>query len=185
MIGGESTSITRYSSIAILKDQNWTIFANLSIPLSRHCSVIVNDRDIYMIGGYVDKDPFSGKTITFNLKSQNFYTIRSEMKTGRQLHSCSVIDTNKIIAVGGHNFKGSLKTVEVFYTSTQRWTEFKSLEFKTGLGYGHLFSFPLGECAMPIVLFLFTLMLNLVFKYYNFHFLEFKNTFYPSVKMFC
>ena len=157
VIGGESsTSSTRHSSIALLKDQKWTSLANLSVPLSRHCSVLLENRDIYIIGGFQDKDPFSAKTIIFNFKSNNSYTMRSVMKTGRQLHSCAVIDGNKIIVVGGRNWKGSIKAVEVLYTSTQRWTEMKNLEFKTGFGYGNLLSLPVGECFIQIVCQLFT-----------------------------
>jgi len=138
VVGGELNSNTRHSSAELLVNQEWKIYANFSVLASQHCSVVLDNRDMYVIGGFLENEPFSGKTLIFNLKTGNSYTIRSQMKAGRQLHSCAIIDSNKIIVAGGRNSKGLVKTVEVFYTSTSRWTEMKNLEFKIGRGYGQL-----------------------------------------------
>lgn len=140
VIGGEADSKTRHSTVSTLRslDQEWQLIPNLRIKVSRHCSVPVNSREILVIGGLLDDQPFSDKVIKIDFETFEAFTLTSRMKIGRQLHSCAVVDPKKIVVVGGRDYRGLVSSVEVFNVMTSTWTTPKYLELPQAIGYGQL-----------------------------------------------
>ena len=148
VIGGESDSRTRHSSVEILTDLKWTPLSNLPDTISRHCSVVLNHQEVVIIGGFIGDDPFSGKALIFNPESGKSYPFSSGLKTGRQLHDCALINRNKIVVVGGRSLTGFLRSIEVLNTVTGRWDELKHLELPMGGSFGRLLPAPSGDFIM-------------------------------------
>ena len=142
VIGGESDSRTRHSTMSALRSpaHGWKEILDFAAKVSRHCSVSFSSSAIFVIGGFVEDQPFSDKVMKINLETLNAFTLTSRMKTGRQLHSCAVVDSNKIIVVGGRNYRGLVSSVEVFNVMTSTWSSPKHLEFAQAPGYGQLVS---------------------------------------------
>ena len=140
-VGGETHSRTRLSTLEIFDQEKFSWeseMTDLGFPVSRHCAVAVNRKEVFIIGGFMDANPFSDQVIRLYVDPFEASPVASRMKTGRQLHSCATINSRKIIVVGGRNFGGFLKSVEVFDAMTLRWTEVKHLELPNGLGHTQL-----------------------------------------------
>jgi len=152
-IGGEAISGTRHSTVSALQspDLEWQRMPYLNIMVSRHCSVSIASREIFVIGGFMDDQPFSNKVVKINLVTLEAFTLISRMRMGRQLHSCAVVDSKKIIVAGGRNHQGLLSSVEVFNVVTSTWTAPKHLEQPRATGYGQLLRVN-GEIICPYVI---------------------------------
>jgi len=75
IIGGEKDSTKSFDTIISLNDKSWNKVADLPVPVSRHCSVLIKEDTIYVIGGHIGKSTFSVETLTFNFLKSNFTTI--------------------------------------------------------------------------------------------------------------
>jgi hypothetical protein len=139
IIGGEKDSKNLRSSIMSLNDTTWTPVGNLNKPISRHCTVVVKEDTIYIIGGLTESSPFSEETITFNPLTSVSSTLGVKLNRGRQLHSCARLNENHIIVVGGRNARGALKSVETLDTRTsKKLIEMKNLELPFGISYAQI-----------------------------------------------
>jgi hypothetical protein len=122
-----------------LNDSTWTPVGNLNKPISRHCTVVVKEDTIYIIGGLTESSPFSEETITFNPLTSVSSTLGVKLNRGRQLHSCARLNENHIIVVGGRNARGALKSVETLDTRTsKKLIEMKNLELPFGISYAQI-----------------------------------------------
>ena len=145
-IGGESDSKTQHSSVEHLMGETWKELPGAELKISRHCAVTSNGIDIYIIGGHLEKQPFSDTVFVLNLKTYNIRPVTgSLMKQGRQFHSCANLGKANIIVVGGRNHQGFLRSVEVFNLRTSMWTEPKNLQLNTGISHAQLSSVPTGQ----------------------------------------
>jgi hypothetical protein len=139
IIGGEKDSKSLRSSIISLNDTTWIPVANLSKPVSRHCTVVVKDDTIFIIGGLTESSSFSEETISFNILTKKSSTMGVRLNRGRQLHSCARLNEYYIIVVGGRDGRGALKSVEYLDTRTsKKWVERKNLELPIGISYGQI-----------------------------------------------
>jgi len=141
VIGGESDSRARHSSIEYYQGTQWLELAKPQLQISRHCAVSFDGKDIYIIGGHIEDQPFSNKVFLLNMPTKTIKELKgSFMKHGRQFHSCAVIDKDKIITVGGRDHLGFLPSVEVLNIGTLIWTEPKHLQLNTGIAHSQLIS---------------------------------------------
>jgi hypothetical protein len=139
IIGGEKDAKNLRSTIMSLNDTTWTSVGNLNKPISRHCTVVVKEDTIYIIGGLTESSPFSEETITFNPLTSVSSTLGVKLNRGRQLHSCARLNENHIIVVGGRNARGALKSVETLDTRTsKKLIEMKNLELPFGISYAQI-----------------------------------------------
>jgi hypothetical protein len=147
IIGGEKDSTKLYDTIISLNDKSWNKVADLPVPVSRHCSVLIKEDTIYVIGGHIGKSTFSVETLTFNFLKSNFTTIGATLNRGRQLHSCAMLNPNYIIVVGGRDARGVLKSVETLDVRTsEKWIERENLQLPIGISYAQLVPNPSGLC---------------------------------------
>jgi hypothetical protein len=139
IIGGEKDSKSLRSSIMSFNDTTWIPVGNLTRPVSRHCTVVVKEDTIYIIGGLTESSSFSEETISFNILTKTSTTMRVKLNRGRQLHSCARLNENHIIVVGGRDAKGALKSIETLDTRTsKKWIEMKNLELPFGISYAQI-----------------------------------------------
>jgi hypothetical protein len=145
IIGGEKDSKNLRRSIISLNDTTWIPVGNLSKPVSRHCTVVVKEDNIYIIGGLTESSSFSEETISFNILTKTSSTMRVKLNRGRQLHSCARLNEYHIIVVGGRDARGALKSVETFDTrKSKKWIERKNLELPYGISYAQIATNPSG-----------------------------------------
>ncbi len=145
IIGGEKDSKNLRRSIISLNDTTWIPVGNLSKPVSRHCTVVVKEDNIYIIGGLTESSSFSEETISFNILTRTSSTMRVKLNRGRQLHSCVRLNDYHIIVVGGHDARGALKSVETLDTrKSKKWIERKNLELPFGISYAQIATNPSG-----------------------------------------
>jgi len=139
IIGGEKDSKNLRSSIMSLNDTTWIPVANLNKTVSRHCTLVVKEDTVYIIGGLTESSSFCDETITFNPLTTKSSTLGVRLNRGRQLHSCARLNENHIIVVGGRDAKGALKSIETLDTRTsQKWIEMKNLELPFGISYAQI-----------------------------------------------
>ena len=147
IIGGEKDSTKSFDTIISLNDKSWNKVADLPVPVSRHCSVLIKEDTIYVIGGHIGKSTFSVETISFNALNSDFTTIGATLTRGRQLHSCAMLNPNHIIVVGGRDARGVLKSVETLDVRTsKKWIERENLQLPIGISYAQLVPNPSGLC---------------------------------------
>jgi hypothetical protein len=138
IIGGEKDSKNLRSSIMSLNETTWIPVANLTKQISRHCSVVVKEDTVYIIGGMTESS-FSEETISFKLLTKISSTMGVRLNRGRQLHSCARLNDYHIIVVGGRDARGALKSVETLDTRTsKKWIERKNLELPLGISYAQI-----------------------------------------------
>ena len=146
VIGGESNSKTRSTSIETLKDKEWTELGQSdSLEISRHCAATVNQgNDIFLIGGHYKEQRFSDQVIKLVLNKNNKIEIinvkGTKMKHGREFHNCAFVDKENIIVVGGRNHSGTLNSVEVFNARTLRWTAPSQCQLNFSISHAQLIS---------------------------------------------
>jgi N-acetylneuraminic acid mutarotase len=174
IIGGEKDAKNLRSSIMSLNDSTWTQVGNLSKPVSRHCTVVVKEDTIYIIGGLTESSPFSEEIITFNPLNSESSTLGVKLTRGRQLHSCARLNENHIIVVGGRDARGALKSGERLNLArtSKKWIQRKNLELPFGISYAHIVTTnPLG-IKKNNVLYKLILMKNKIitssYKYFSF-----------------
>ena len=112
IIGGEKDSKNLRSSIMSLNETTWIPVANLTKQISRHCSVVVKEDTVYIIGGMTESSSFLEETISFKLLTKISSTMGVRLNRGRQLHSCAWLNENHIIVLGGRDARGALKSIE-------------------------------------------------------------------------
>ena len=119
VIGGEENS-TEHHDTAEMLTKNGSKLIRLNKKLSRHCVVPVNDTTLLIIGGINDKESFSRKSFLYNTSSNKFSTGPPLMK-GRQLQSCSKLNTNIFVIAGGRDSWGGINTVEILDNINGQW----------------------------------------------------------------
>ena len=149
LIGGEKDPKNLSNSVMSLDNKAWTLITHLVKPVSRHCTVVVKEDTIYIIGGLTETSLFSKETISFDTLTKTTSTIEAKMNRGRQLHCCAMLNRNHIIVVGGRDARGALKSAETLDTSkSNKWIENKNLELPHGISYAQLVvTKPLGKCV--------------------------------------
>ncbi len=138
VIGGRNDA-SDLSSIAKLSYMGWTNFLPaLPTTINAHCSVLVNQYSLYVIGGKSNVTLFSPKTYVLNPTSANWIE-GPPLITGRYGHSCARIRKSSqdpsysTIVVGG--WIGSFFTsVEVLDDGATSWRNGPSLPY--GIFYG-------------------------------------------------
>ncbi len=144
-IGGEKDSRNLISLVLSLENKTWKAVSELHKPVSRHCSVQINEDTIYIIGGHMGSASFSDETMSFDTLTSKSSTIGAKLNRGRQLHSCAMLNGNQVIVVGGRDSWGGLKSVETFDIRTsEKWIERKNLELPFGISYAQLVANPSG-----------------------------------------
>ena len=139
VIGGESDSKTKPSSIEHFMGDSWKELPGAKLKVSRHCAVSLNGIDVFIIGGHLEDQPFSDRVFLLSTKTNNIRPLKgSSMKRGRQFHACSNFDKDSIIVVGGRNYQGLLQSVEVFNLRTLMWTEPTNLQLSIGIAHAQL-----------------------------------------------
>ena len=140
LIGGEKDSKNLSSLVQSLDTNTWTSSVQLNQPVSRHCSLLIKEDTIYIIGGLTQSSAFSDEIITFNPLSSQSSTLGVKLNRGRQLHSCARLNENHIIVVGGRDARGPLKSVEYLdlARTSQKWIERKNLELPFGISYSQM-----------------------------------------------
>jgi hypothetical protein len=134
------------SSVTTLENKTWKPVSELHMPVSRHCSVQINEDTIYIIGGRMGSASFSDETISYDILTSKSINIGAKLKRGRQLHSCAKLNGNQIIAVGGRGSWGGLKSVETLDIRTsEKWIERKNLELPFSISYAQLVANPTGK----------------------------------------
>ena len=148
VIGGESNSKERLSSVEYLRDETWEELIGVQLQISRHCAVFMNGIGIYVIGGHFENQPFSGKVFLLDLRESKARPVKDTlMKNGRQFHSCANMGKDRIIVAGGRNHLGFLKSVEVLNLRTLKWTEPKHLQLNIGISHAQLIPGLTGLCS--------------------------------------
>jgi hypothetical protein len=146
VFGGETNSRTRLKSVEQLIGGHWTrTEKDLIEKVSRHCAVQISDDVIYIIGGHLGEDQFSDRIMTFNINTHSSFIINSKLSRGRQSHSCSMFETNKVIVAGGRDARGLLKSVEILNMQTSKWTDRKDLELPIAINHAQMVPHPLGK----------------------------------------
>ena len=142
VIGGESDSKTRHSSVEFLMGDTWKELPSAKLKISRHCAVSVNENDVYIIGGHFEDQPFSKNVFVLNMRAGgNISPVKgSPIKHGRQFHACGKVGKDRIIVAGGRNYQGLLRSVEVFNLRTLRWTEPIHIQLKDGISHAQFIS---------------------------------------------
>ena len=92
--------------------------ANLTETLLRHCIVRYNSTTILIMAGVISSKLFSQQTFFYNLATQVLQP-GPNLNHGRQLHSCTMIDSKHVIVVGGRDYSGGLDSVEILDVGTQ------------------------------------------------------------------
>ncbi len=140
LIGGEKDSKNLSSLVQSLDTNTWTSSVQLKQPVSRHCSLLIKEDTIYIIGGLTQSSAFSDEIITFNPLSSQSSTLGVKLNRGRQLHSCARLNEYHIIVVGGRDARGPLKSVEYLdlARTSQKWIERKNLELPFGISYSQM-----------------------------------------------
>ena len=92
--------------------------ANLTETFSRHCTVRYKNTTALIIAGVIGSKFFSRQTFFYDLTTQRLQPGPSLLH-GRQLHSCAMIDSKRILVAGGRDFLGGLDSVEILEVITQ------------------------------------------------------------------
>ena len=141
VIGGESDSKARHSSVEFLMGDTWKELSSAKLKISRHCAVSINDEEIYIIGGNLEDQPFSKNVFVLNMPAGDISPVKgSSIKHGRQFHSCAKVGKDRIIVAGGRNYQGLLRSVEVFNLRTLRWTEPIHIQLKDVISHAQFIS---------------------------------------------
>ncbi len=133
VIGGRNET-SEFRSVAKLSSAGWAYFLPmLPTTLNAHCSVLVNQISLFVIGGKSNVTLFSSKTYVLNYGSSNWME-GPPLITGRYGHSCSRIRKNSqdisnvTIVVGG--WIGSYSaSVEILDDGATAWRNGPSLPY--------------------------------------------------------
>ena len=99
--GGRDQNGNNLKTIEIIDTVNGDVSVpqqTLPEPISRHCSILVNESVILIIGGY--SGSYSRKTVFFDLQSLKS-TPGPEMRIARAYFGCATM-TSKVIVAGGY-----------------------------------------------------------------------------------
>jgi len=106
-------------------ESGWQNFTELPEAIGLHCQVYVENKGVYVIGGYNDKRSLD---TTYELTSSNEWSKLSSLNTQRRWHAC-VEWEGGILAIGGYEGFGgdSLSSVERFDPLENKWLPFTAL----------------------------------------------------------
>ena len=100
---------------------------DLPTAINHHSSVMLNEFEAMIIGGYTESD--SNKTFVYNFETRQWRKgpdlIKGRENTAAAIVTDGVTNAKKVVVAGGYNF-GYLFTVEILnlpYTSESKWFE--------------------------------------------------------------
>ena len=120
--GGENSDMSEMSSTEIVSfNREFSgMTADLPVPLTKHCAVILKSKNSAMIIGGTSNGQESAKTYFYDFATQAF-TEGPAMSTARSSHMCASFSVNgkeKVAVVGGRD----KNSVEIFDVASNTWT---------------------------------------------------------------
>ena len=84
----------------ILSPGGWKILPEASpVAILRHCMVLVDDSNILLVGGIIDEELYSNKTLFYNFDSK-LWRYGPDLKVPRRSHACGMVkkdaNTNEV-----------------------------------------------------------------------------------------
>jgi len=112
----------RLNNTRLYTESGWQNFTELPEAIGLHCQVYVENKGVYVIGGYNDKRSLD---TTYELTSSNEWSKLSSLNTRRHDHAC-VEWEGGILAIGGYGYS-YLSSVERFDPLENKWLPFTAL----------------------------------------------------------
>ena len=123
--GGRNDDNSRLNTAEVLTEHGWkSLPQTLPVTIFSHCSVLVNETTVMVIGG-LQNDQKSSKTYYLNTEKEDWVE-GPQLKTKRWFHSCGRIRKNSqsaelsVIVAGGFD-KSSLSSVEILDHGSTEW----------------------------------------------------------------
>ena len=122
----DNTSVNIPYSLGVYSKntKHWREHIHL-IDLGIYFSVCSFMKSVYVIGGYLGDVRYSKECLRYEIKN-NKWTQIAPLKIKRCNSACTVFE-GKIVATGGENYKGTLKSVESYDHYKKKWTSLSDM----------------------------------------------------------